>query len=138
MTFPKCFGWFLVELRPRQDEKLLGYSGMKAAGISLPSQGEEAILVSQRIFSLLGDRTEPWSSAFLMFLLLLRWAYLLPKVPRKPPWCTLHFMLCFKDKAGMKPWHSPGPRQTPSGPTLPGHFAHSKAVFKSSSAFHSL
>lgn len=92
MTFPKCFGWFLVELRLRQDEKLLGYSGVKAAGISLPSQGEEAILVSQRIFNLLGDRMEPWSSAFLMFLLLLRWAYLLPKVPRKAT--LVHTALC--------------------------------------------
>lgn len=65
---------------------------MKAAGISPPSQGMEAVLVSQRILNLLGDRMEPWSSAFLMSLLLLRWAYLLPEVPRKAT--LVHTALC--------------------------------------------
>lgn len=42
---------------------------------------------------------EPWGSAFLVALLLLRWAYLLPKVPRK---ATLVYTFCFASRTELE------------------------------------
>lgn len=122
MTFPETL--WVIHGRDETETavKPLSCCQMKVTGLSLTSQGDEAILVSQRILTLLGDRMEPWDSTFLVALLLLRWASLLPKVPGRPLLCTLPLLLSFKDKAGMKPTLSAlGLIRLPPFPTLPGH-----------------